>query len=62
VDPCLPEWFTHVRVRRLFRGVVYHITITRTGSRSLRVDGKSVAGAIIPPVTGKTVVSVEVTI
>ncbi|MDR0374516.1 MAG: glycosyl transferase [Treponema sp.] len=62
VDPCLPERFTHLRVKRLFRGVVYNIGITRTGKPSLAVDGKSVAGNIIPPAAGKTAVSVEVTI
>ncbi|MDR2447719.1 MAG: glycosyl transferase [Treponema sp.] len=62
VDPCLPERFTHVRVKRLFRGVVYNIDITRTGKPSLVVDGKSVADNIIAPVAGKTAVPVEVTI
>jgi cellobiose phosphorylase len=62
VDPCLPERFTQVRVKRLFRGVVYTIAITRAGKPGLVVDGKSVAGNIIPPVAGKTAVSVEVRI
>jgi cellobiose phosphorylase len=62
VAPCLPERFAHVRVKRLFRGVMYTIDITRTGKPSLTVDGKSVAGNIIPPAAGKPAVPVEVTI
>ncbi|MDR2193199.1 MAG: glycosyl transferase [Treponema sp.] len=62
VDPCLPERFTQVSVKRLFRGVMYAITITRAGTRSLTVDGATVAGDIIPPVAGKPVVAVAVTI
>jgi cellobiose phosphorylase len=62
VDPCLPKNFTPVRVKRLFRGVMYSIDITRTGKPGLRVDGTRVAGTVIPPAEGKTTVSVEVTI
>ncbi|MDR2792069.1 MAG: glycosyl transferase [Treponema sp.] len=61
-DPCLPERFTHARVKRLFRGVVYDIAITRTGKPGLTVEGEAIKGTIIPLVTGKAAVAVEVTV
>lgn len=44
IDPCLPEAMTDVTVKRVFRGVTYHITLKRTGSYALFVDGKPVDG------------------
>jgi cellobiose phosphorylase len=49
-------------IKRQFRGVMYNIAVTRTGKPSLSVDGKAVAGNIVPPVAGKAEVEVAVTI
>jgi cellobiose phosphorylase len=62
VAPCLPETFTHLNIKRLFRGVLYNITITRTGKKSLIVEGKSIEGDTIPIVSGKAEAAVEITI
>ncbi|MDR0411123.1 MAG: glycosyl transferase [Treponema sp.] len=62
IDPCLPADFTHLSIRRLFRGVVYNIDVKRTGAPSLTVDGKLIAGNLIPLATGKLEVAVQVTI
>jgi cellobiose phosphorylase len=48
IDPHLPDSFADLRVTRVYRGWSYHIRIVRTGSRSLRVDGNPVEGAVVP--------------
>jgi cellobiose phosphorylase len=62
VNPCLPDRFTRLNVNRFFRGAMYHIEIVRTGKPSLSVDGKAISGDVIPPVSGKKDVQVQVTI
>jgi cellobiose phosphorylase len=48
IDPHLPASFTDLSVTRLFRGTWYDISLKRTGSASLRVDGEQVDGNVIP--------------
>ena len=53
IDPCLPEQFKECKVSRTFRGTVYHITIknennAQKGIKRLLVNGKEVAGNVIP--------------
>lgn len=63
IDPCLPASFTTVNIDRLFRGCFYHITVKRTGTFSLKVDGKAVTGTVIPvaqPGTNECFVQVEI--
>jgi cellobiose phosphorylase len=62
IDPCLPAVFARLSIRRLFRGVVYNITVQRTGASSLVVDGKPITGNVIPPMAGKAEVAVQVAI
>lgn len=62
VEPHLPSRFNELTVKRVFRGVTYAIHMTRTGSRSLNVDGAPVDGAIVPlPHGDANTVHVEVT-
>lgn len=62
VEPHLPSRFNELTVKRVFRGVTYTIHMTRTGSRSLNVDGAPVDGAIVPlPHGDANTVHVEVT-
>ena len=62
VEPHLPSRFNELTVKRVFRGVTYTIHMTRTGSRSLNVDGAPVDGAIVPlPHDDANTVHVEVT-
>ncbi|OQA15477.1 MAG: N,N'-diacetylchitobiose phosphorylase [Chloroflexi bacterium ADurb.Bin360] len=62
--PVIPASWEGFTATRLFRGVTYHITVKRQGAGntvSLRVDGKPVAGTLIPlPAAGQTEVVVEV--
>ncbi|MCL2222748.1 MAG: glycosyl transferase [Oscillospiraceae bacterium] len=48
VKPCLPSRFDNVRIKRLYRGANYDITIKRDGERGLWVDGKRVEGDVVP--------------
>jgi cellobiose phosphorylase len=59
VRPCLPASFTNVRVKRVYRGVTYNITISRSSEKGLWVDGKKLDGDIIPPAPKGSVVNVE---
>ena len=59
INPCLPEKFTDVNVKRLFRGCEYNITIQRGGNKGLTVDGKDADGNVIPHVDGRTACEVR---
>ena len=53
IDPCLPSSIKGFTCERLYRGVVYHITVEKPdgvskGVRSLVVDGKTIDGNVIP--------------
>ena len=61
VDPCLPAWLTEYTVHRSYRGTRYHIHVRRTGTRSVTVDGESLAGKVIPA-SGKPESIIEVTV
>ncbi len=66
VAPVIPLDWTTFTATRIFRGTTYHITVTRAGegsSVSLVVDGKPVAGDVVPlPPAGTPEVKVEVTL
>ncbi len=63
IDPCLPESFTALSIKRLFRDTEYDITVTRTGAPGMTVDGKSITGTIVPlPAVGAKRVVVEITV
>ena len=63
IAPVVPESWPGFTARRLFRGVTYHITVERHGpgnAVSLTVDGRPVAGDIVPlPPPGVTEVTVQ---
>ncbi|MDD5066819.1 MAG: hypothetical protein PHF84_07200 [bacterium] len=48
IDPRLPDSIRKVKIKRIFRGCVYHITIQKSLFDSIRVDEKAVEGNIIP--------------
>lgn len=54
IDPCLPAALPRARVVRTFRGCRYEITIERSGSPSLQLDGQHVRGNILPPASAST--------
>ncbi len=62
VRPCLPDGFGAYEVVRRHRGAVYRIQVVQTGVYSLRVDGQTVEGDIIPFDPKKEFYQVEVTV
>ncbi|MCX6030613.1 MAG: glycosyl transferase [Chloroflexi bacterium] len=64
VAPVIPTHWPGFSATRLFRGVTYHIHVTRRGpgnAVSLTVDGRPVAGDLAPfPPAGQTDVAVQV--
>ena len=58
VDPCTPKDFGDFKVTRKFREGIYHIEVknpsnVEKGVKSMTVDGKEVAGCVIPYEKGK---------
>ena len=67
IDPCIPRGWASYRVTRRFRGVVYEISVANPdgvcgGVRSLTVDGRELAGNVVPVVPGRKTVVVGVTL
>jgi cellobiose phosphorylase len=65
VDPCIPSHWREFRVVRKFQGVTYKITVKNPmgvckGVGSMSLNGKQVAGSLIPAETGSGEVNVEV--
>jgi len=54
IDPCIPAHWQQVKIVRQFRGATFEITIQNPdiktgGVKEIFVDGKKIAGKIIPP-------------
>ena len=65
VDPCIPHTLPGFTVTRRYRGAVYHITVDNSaavqhGVKSVTVDGKAVAGNLLPLAPAGTEVTVQV--
>jgi cellobiose phosphorylase len=65
IDPCVPTNWNGFRVTRRFRGATYQIDVknpTRvsSGARSVRVDGREIAGTVVPVFGDGKTHSVEV--
>jgi cellobiose phosphorylase len=61
IDPQLPDEWNEVKMTRSFRGATYDITINRTGSRLLTVDGKQYPANVAPVFDDQKVHKVEYT-
>ncbi|MEZ4641178.1 MAG: glycosyl transferase [Chloroflexota bacterium] len=51
IAPVVPQDWAGFTATRVFRGVTYHITVERTGAGNdvqLEVDGKAIAGHVVP--------------
>ncbi|MDR2655078.1 MAG: glycosyl transferase [Oscillospiraceae bacterium] len=48
VKPCLPDEFGEVKLKRVYRGVEYNITLRRGRRKALFVDGERLEGNLIP--------------
>lgn len=59
VDPCLPPGWTDCTVERSFRGTAYRVRFVqrtpRSAVSSISVDGRPLAGTILPLAPGRTV-------
>lgn len=66
IAPVIPRSWRGLRVKRVFRGVTFDITVERAGAGnavSLVVDGKAIVGNIVPlPKDGSSQVRVQVTL
>jgi cellobiose phosphorylase len=65
ITPVIPRGWDGFNATRIFRGVTYHIRVTRAGDGntvSLVVDGTPVEGTVVPVPTGKNAVIVDVTV
>ena len=67
VDPCIPHDFGDFELTRKFREGTYHVQVrnpkqVEKGVVSLRVDGREIAGNVIPYIRGKKEYQVEVTL
>jgi len=65
VDPCIPKSWPGFTATRKYRGVEYQIEVKNPngvckGVKSVTVDGKKVAGNVIPYEAGKKTVKVEI--
>ena len=66
VDPCIPHTLGSFTVPRRFRGAVYHITVDNAaavqhGVKVVTVDGRAIAGNVLPLAPAGTEVAVRVT-
>ena len=66
VDPCIPHTLSSFTVTRRFRGAVYHITVDNAaavqhGVKVVTVDGRAIAGNVLPLAPTGTEVAVRVT-
>ena len=58
IDPCIPKEWESFKVKRLFRGTYYQITVSNprhnsSGVKNIRVNGSEVESNLISPVKGK---------
>jgi cellobiose phosphorylase len=53
IEPRIPSEWAGYRVKRLFRGCMYHIEVKRTGKASMKLNGDAIQGGIIPPSSAK---------
>ena len=64
IDPCIPDTVREYKVNRRFRGTMYHITVrnqsgAEKGVKKVLVEGKEIAGSVVP-LSDKKNVNVEI--
>jgi len=65
IDPSIPSAWDGMKATRQFRGAKYNITVKNPshickGVKEMTVDGKTVAGCVVPYEAGKTEYNVEI--
>lgn len=48
IEPCLSKELNHVKIRRVFRGAIYNISISRADENVIFCDEEKVSGNILP--------------
>ena len=66
IDPCLPNAWSTLKVRRVFRGATYEIVISNPhgvskGVKTVQIDGKALESAVLPVGTPGQTYQVSVT-
>ena len=65
IDPCVPSWVRHYRIRRQYRGAWYEIEVEnplgmQNGVKAMFIDGIAYPGNIIPVQSPGSTVSIRV--
>lgn len=60
IKPCVPESWDSYKMKRKFRGAMYELAFTRTGTNSITLDGQAIEGDTLP-LPNKATHKVEVT-
>jgi len=58
VNPCLPESYDDITVKRMFRGAIYNITFKRSKEKGLWADGIKIDTGIVPEAPENSIVNV----
>ena len=62
IEPCLPKEIDSFKVKRLFRGTMYEISVEKGNKPAMTVDGISIDGTLIPFKKGQKLCKVKITI
>lgn len=62
ISPCVPDEWNEYSLKRKFRDVLYNISVSRTGEKTIKVNGKLIEGNIIKYDASIKECNVEVTI
>jgi len=62
VDPCLPDSVDGFDAKRLYRGCVYDIHVTKGADKGVKVDGQPIQGKRVDHVDGRKACRVEVVV
>ena len=58
INPCLPERFKKITIKRIFREALYNIIFERSNEKGLWVDGKKIDSDTVPVAPAKSIVDV----
>ena len=66
IEPCLPSFLRRYTVKRRYRGALYEITVenpdgVEAGVKSVTLDGKAIAGRVLPILPAGSRASIRVT-
>jgi cellobiose phosphorylase len=59
IEPCLPERFDKVKIKRVFRDATYDIFIIRGDNKGIWVNDSKIEGTVVPTAKPGTTVKVH---